>query len=86
MVSAYHLQPGQAVWVFEAGWDIGLDRELKQGFPEFHNLEVQSFGRNLRLFRLAVGQPMPATEPRPSGQAPPACALSCRGANRGRGR
>jgi Dolichyl-phosphate-mannose-protein mannosyltransferase len=69
MVSAYHLQPGQAVWVFEAGWDIGLDRELKQGFREFRDLEVQSFGRNLRLFRLTVGQPMPATQP-PSGQAP----------------
>ena len=69
MVRAYHLQPGVAVWVFEAGWDIGLDGELKQGFPEFHNLEVQSFGRNLRLFRLTVGQPMPPTPPA-SGQAP----------------
>jgi hypothetical protein len=69
MVSAYRLQPGQAVWVFEAGWDIRLDRELKQGFPEFQQLEVQSFGRNLGLFRLTVGQPMPATLP-PSGQAP----------------
>lgn len=75
MVSAYHLPPGQAVWVFEAGWDIGLDRELKQSFPEFHNLEVESFGRNLRLFRLAVGQPMPATGLRPSGQAPPRAPL-----------
>jgi hypothetical protein len=69
MVRAYHLPSGQAVWVFEAGWDIGLDRELKQGFPEFHSLEVQSFGRNLRLFRLTVGQPMP-TPPPPRGQAP----------------
>jgi hypothetical protein len=67
MVRAYHLQPGQAVWVFEAGWDIRLDRELKQGFPEFQQLEVQSFGRNLGLFRLTVGQPMPATLP-PAGR------------------
>jgi hypothetical protein len=75
MVRAYHLPPGQAVWVFEAGWDIGWDRELKQGLAEFHNLEVQSFGRNLRLFRLAVGQAIPATGPRPSGQAPPRARL-----------
>ena len=54
-------------WVLEAGWDIRLDRELKQGFPEFQQLEVQSFGRNLGLFRLTVGQPMPATLP-PAGR------------------
>ncbi len=62
MVSAYGLKSGQTVWLFQAGWDIGLARELKEKVPEFRDLKAESFGRNISLFKLSVGQ-NPATAP-----------------------
>ena len=60
MVRLYSLKPGDTVWVFQAGWDIHLADELKEKFPEFREMNVQSFGRNITIFKLTVGQPMPA--------------------------
>ena len=54
MVNAYRLKPGQTVWIFQAGWDIGLAQELQEKVPEFHDLKTQSFGRNISLFSIAV--------------------------------
>jgi hypothetical protein len=54
MVNAYHLKPGQIVWIFQAGWDIGLAQELQEKAPELHDLKAQSFGRNISLFSIAV--------------------------------
>ena len=56
MVHAYTLNPGQPVWIFQAGWDIGLARELPERVPEFRELKAESFGRNISLFKLSVGQ------------------------------
>jgi hypothetical protein len=61
MVRLYSLKPGDTVWVFQAGWDIHLADELKEKFPEFSELNVQSFGRNITIFKLTVGQPMPTS-------------------------
>jgi Dolichyl-phosphate-mannose-protein mannosyltransferase len=55
MVATFGLKPDQTVWVFQAGWDIDLARELQGKFPEFHDLKSQSFGRNITLFKLNVG-------------------------------
>ncbi len=57
MVHTYGLKRGDTIWVFQAGWDIGLARELQDRFPEFHELNPQNFGRNITLFKLTVGQP-----------------------------
>jgi Dolichyl-phosphate-mannose-protein mannosyltransferase len=62
LVSTYGLRPGQTVWIFQAGWDIGLARELKERVPEFRELKADSFGRNISLFKLSVGQ-KPTTGP-----------------------
>ncbi len=62
MVSAYGLKPGQTVWIFQAGWDIGLAHELKERVPEFRDLKANSFGRNISLSKLSVGQKT-TTEP-----------------------
>ena len=59
MVSTYNLKLGQTVWIFQAGWDVGLARELPERFPEFHDLKSNCFGHNISLFKLTVGQPMP---------------------------
>jgi Dolichyl-phosphate-mannose-protein mannosyltransferase len=56
MVYAYTLKPGQTVWLFQAGWDIGLAHELKERVPEFRELKADSFGRNISLFKMSVGQ------------------------------
>jgi len=53
------LKSGQAVWVVQAGWEVELAHELQSKFPERPGLDPQSFGRNITIFRLAVGQPPP---------------------------
>ena len=55
MVSTYSLKPGQTVWIFQAGWDIGLAQELQRKIPKLHDLERDFFGRNISLFKLSVG-------------------------------
>jgi hypothetical protein len=54
MLSAYGLKPGQTIWVFQAGWDAALARELQANVPEFRDLKAESFGRNISLFKLTV--------------------------------
>jgi hypothetical protein len=57
MVRQYQLKPGQTVWMFQAGWDIGLARGLQEKFPQFRDLESDCFGRNICLFKLTVEPP-----------------------------
>lgn len=54
MTSVYALKTGQTVWIFQAGWDIALARELQENVPEFHDLRAESFGRNISLFKLTT--------------------------------
>jgi hypothetical protein len=63
MVSAYGLNPGQTIWIFQAGWDTALARELQEKVPEFRDLKAESFGRNISLFKLTVGGPMRGSGP-----------------------
>src|SRR4029077_1531395 len=58
MAEAGYLKPGQTVWIFQAGWDIGLAQQL-QGLTEYHDLKVKSFGRNITIFRLSVDRTLP---------------------------
>jgi hypothetical protein len=56
LVQDYDLKPATAVWVFQGEWDANLADELRSDFPEFHNLEVERFGNNIRIFKLVVGE------------------------------
>ncbi len=58
MIPKYGIQNGQPVWIVQAGWNIDLTQELQMA-PEFRDLKPQSFGRNISIFKLTVGQPMP---------------------------
>jgi 4-amino-4-deoxy-L-arabinose transferase-like glycosyltransferase len=60
LVEAYALKPGDTVWVFQSGWGIGLPEDLRKSFVEFHDLQFESFGDNIKIFKMTVGQPMPA--------------------------
>jgi 4-amino-4-deoxy-L-arabinose transferase-like glycosyltransferase len=60
LVETYRLKPGDTVWVFQAGWDSDLPEELRSHVAEFHDLRFESFGNNIKVFRMTVGQPMPA--------------------------
>jgi hypothetical protein len=55
------LKPGDKVWVIQEGWDIKLGVDLQNQFREFRNLHLESFGQNITMFELTVGQPMPRT-------------------------
>ena len=59
IVTTYNVPPWQDIWIFQAGWDIGLARQLQEKFPEFHNLEPDFFGRNISLFKLTAPQTLP---------------------------
>jgi Dolichyl-phosphate-mannose-protein mannosyltransferase len=59
LVQAYNLKPGDTVWVFQAGWGIDLAEPLQKRYAELHELRFQSFGKNIQMFKLTVGQPMP---------------------------
>jgi len=62
MVSACGWKPGQTIWIFQAGWDIALAQELQERVPEFRDLKTESFGRNISLFMLTVGQSIRGAE------------------------
>ncbi|HVI08280.1 MAG TPA: glycosyltransferase family 39 protein [Candidatus Binatia bacterium] len=52
----FPLQPGQNVWIFQAGWDTGLPENLRGRYTEFRDLKFESFGNNIKLFKLAAVQ------------------------------
>ena len=45
-------KPSDAIWVFQAGWDVKLPGEL-QSLSQFHDLQPQWFGRNIVLFQIS---------------------------------
>jgi len=45
----------------QAGWDIHLAQDL-QKLGGFQELKAQSFGRNISMFSLTVGQSPPTTQ------------------------
>ncbi len=61
LVQTYRLQPGETVWIFQAGWDADLAENLRNRFAEFHDLQFESFGNNIKLFKMTVGEPMPGS-------------------------
>ncbi len=63
LVETYRLKPGDSVWVAQAGWDADLAENLRTRSLEFHDLPFESFGKNIKIFKLTVGQPMPAGVP-----------------------
>ncbi len=63
VVLAYGLKPGETVWIFQTGWGVDLPEDLQKHFTEFHDLRFESFGKNISIFKIAVGQPMPTAAP-----------------------
>jgi hypothetical protein len=68
VVPAYRLKPGDTVWIVQSGWGVDLPADLQKHFAEFHDLRFESFGKNIKIFKMTVGQPMPAAVPQ---AAPP---------------
>ena len=58
-VQSYNPKPGDTVWIVQAGWGVDLPADLQKHFAEFRNLHFQSFGKNIQIFKMTVGQPMP---------------------------
>ena len=68
LVRTDNLKPGDRVWVIQEGWDIKLAAELQNQFREFRGLHAESFGSDITMFELRVGQPIP-------GNAQPSSAI-----------
>jgi hypothetical protein len=58
-VETYNLKPGDTVWIFQAGWRVDLPADLRRHYAEFRDLHFESFGKNITIFKMTVGQPMP---------------------------
>lgn len=58
VVRAYALNTGDSVWVLQGGWrwEDSLAFELQTRYPELRDLKIYSFGHNLTIFQLKVGQ------------------------------
>jgi hypothetical protein len=63
-VQAYGLKPEDTVWIFQTGWGVDLPEDLQKHFAEFRNLHFESFGNNIKIFKMTVGQPMPVAAPK----------------------
>ena len=60
VLQSYSLKPGDTVWIVQMGWGIYLPEDLRKHFAEFRDLRFESFGNNIKIFKMTVGQPMPA--------------------------
>jgi 4-amino-4-deoxy-L-arabinose transferase-like glycosyltransferase len=63
VVQSYSLKPGDTVWIVQMGWGIYLPEDLRKQFAQFHDLHFDSFGNNIKLFKMTVGQPVPPAAP-----------------------
>jgi hypothetical protein len=55
-VAKYGLHAGSSVWVVQAGWGASLAPDLQRKRGDLAPLESESFGRNISVFKLIVGQ------------------------------
>jgi hypothetical protein len=61
LVRTYNLKQGGRIWVIQAGWDIKLAADLQNHYPDLRGVYAESFGRNITIFELTVGQTVPGT-------------------------
>ncbi len=58
-LKAYKPSPGESIWIVQAGWGVALPEDLRAHYAQLRNLHFESFGSNIKIFKLTVGQPMP---------------------------
>jgi Dolichyl-phosphate-mannose-protein mannosyltransferase len=63
LLQTYKLKPGDTVWIVQAGWGVDLPADLQRHYAEFRGLSFESFGKNIKIFKMTVGLPMPAAAP-----------------------
>jgi hypothetical protein len=63
LLQTYKLKPGDTVWIVQAGWGVDLPADLQRHYAEFRGLNFESFGKNIKIFKMTVGLPMPAAAP-----------------------
>jgi hypothetical protein len=51
------LKPGTDVWVIQAGWGASIALDLPRVRPDLNLSRLESFGRNITIFRLTVVNP-----------------------------
>jgi len=62
-VQAYRLNPGTTVWIFQAGWGVDLPGDSESHSPAFHDLRFESFGKNIKIFKMTVEEKVAAAAP-----------------------
>ncbi len=59
LIRSGQFKPGDTMWVGQAGFNVTLDEDLRKDVFDFHDLQTRAFGKNIRLFEIKVGRPMP---------------------------
>jgi hypothetical protein len=68
---SYNPTRGTTVWIIQAGWGVALPEDLRRNIPEFRDLHSDSFGNNIKIFKLTTPQPMPENRERRSENREP---------------
>ena len=55
-LETYAVKAGDPVWIFQAGWGVDLPERLRSQSPAFHDLPFQTFGNNIKVFKLTAGK------------------------------
>jgi hypothetical protein len=55
LFSTFNARAGDQVWIFQAGWGVDLPERLRES-PRFQNLPSQSFGNDIKIFKLAAAE------------------------------
>ena len=50
----YGLGPGQSAWLFQAGWNVNKEPELRAKLRDYGCLESHGYGENVLVCRLAA--------------------------------
>lgn len=53
LATTYGVNPGDPVWIFQAGWGAGLPEQLRER-SDFHDLPFRSFGNNIKIFKMTA--------------------------------
>ncbi|HEX8816810.1 MAG TPA: glycosyltransferase family 39 protein [Terriglobales bacterium] len=69
LIAAAGLRPDDQVWVVQAGWIVTLADDLQKDAPDFRQIPVQRFGKNIQMFPLKADSPIPsAIQPKPESR------------------
>jgi hypothetical protein len=51
---SYKLKTGESVWIVQAGWGLEKTEDVRRKLPELNDGHLETFGRNIRIFKMTI--------------------------------